>query len=552
MEPQDHHVDRRLQSNFDAASHMLPLPESQSLGAGSSCGGGLWLGSPWTCRKLRRHYTSFQRHGVKISVHDFVYVLSEDNKRLIAYIDDMYEDCHGIKMVVVQWFHKVDEIGPSMSRTSSVREIFFSHSLQDLNIECIDGMATVLSPYHFEKYKNEVGMSGLEPFVCHELYDDGEIKPFDITRVKGYWNQQLLKNILPPLPPKPHFKPRQCVPSEEMKQKADQDSTMTRPRKKQRLSQLNGIGDVSYLNEGSSAQHSGKIIQENSPFVLSVGCVVEVLSQDSGIRGCWFRASIIGLSKDNVKVRYQDVLDAADETNQLEEWISAYKVGLSDEFGLRLSGRKTIRPSMQSNENKSLHEIGVGTVVDAWWHDGWWEGIVVQKEHDDKFQVFFPGEKRESVFPLKGLRRSQEWIGNLWIPLKDRPEVANSIVHLLQRKHVCEVNCGNEVLLEQPPPVTKDAIINVLQEDQDISEVTCPANWKWNCSKGKRSCRRRKVFIREYEENETSNKKIERYTLDAFLTRSSFKVDPEKCKFISGALFTRSVGQPLSNLVMSI
>ncbi|KAK4760406.1 hypothetical protein SAY87_005299 [Trapa incisa] len=549
LERHDHHEDRKLQPKLDAAKHKLSLEGSQSLIAGSSCGGGLWLGSPWTCRKPGRHYTSFQRHGVKITVHDFVYVLSDDNRRLVAYIDDMYEDSHGHKMVVVQWFHKVDEIDPGISRTSSDTEIFFSLSLQDLNIECIDGIATVLSPYHFEKYKNKKGMSHFEAFVCHELFDDGEIKPFDITSVKGYWNQQLLKNILPALPPKPPLKLQPREPSEAMKQKDDQDSMVIRPRKKQKLFQLNVTGDICNLNEGSSVEHS-KLMKENPPFLLSVGRTVEVLSQDSGIRGCWFRALIIGVFKDSIKVRYQDIVDAIDETNQLEEWISASKVGVSDEFGLRFSGRKAIRPSMRSNQSKSLHQIGVGTVVDAWWHDGWWEGIVVQKEHGDRLQVFFPGEKQESVFPLKYLRSSQEWIGDRWIPLKDRPEVANSIVHLLQRKLVGEVNYGNEVKLEQNHSVTKDANLNVLQADKDIHEDTCPANWKWNCSKGKRSHHRRKVFIKEYEENEkASNTKIERCTLEDFLTHSSFQADPEKYKFISDALFTV---QPLSNLVMSI
>lgn len=33
----------------------------------------------------------------------------------------------------------------------------------------------------------------------------------------------------------------------------------------------------------------------------------------------------------------------------------------------------------------------VGDVVDARWHDGWWEGIVVKKVSDDRLNVYFPG-----------------------------------------------------------------------------------------------------------------------------------------------------------------
>lgn len=157
------------------------------------------------------------------------------------------------------------------------------------------------------------------------------------------------------------------------------------------------------------------------------------------------------------------------------------------------------------------------------------------------------------MFPLKDLRHSQEWIGNRWVPLEERPEVVTSVVHLLQRKHVGEVNSGNEVGLEKPHPDTKDAIIDKLQADQDIYEDICPSNWKWNYSSGKRSCRRRKVFLKECEENEKAGKrKIEKHALNKLLTCSSFKVDQEKCKFISDPLFNRSVVPRLSNLVMSI
>jgi len=76
--------------------------------------------------------------------------MSEEMKRLIAYVEDLYEDTNSYNMVKVRWFDKVDEVGAPLPMDVDDREIFLSLGRQDLNVECIDGMAAVLSAQHYE------------------------------------------------------------------------------------------------------------------------------------------------------------------------------------------------------------------------------------------------------------------------------------------------------------------------------------------------------------------------------------------------------------------
>ena len=75
----------------------------------------------------------------------------------------------------------------------------------------------------------------------------------------------------------------------------------------------------------------------------------------------------------------------------MQEWIFASRVATPDRLGLRVCGRLVVRPSPQYNKGQVSWPVDVGTVVDVWRHDGWWEGIVVMKESDDRFCVYFPG-----------------------------------------------------------------------------------------------------------------------------------------------------------------
>lgn len=71
-------------------------------------------------------------------------------------------------------------------------------------------------------------------------------------------------------------------------------------------------------------------------------------------------------------------------------------------MGIRINGRLVIRPQ-PGNGGKAASVYNVGTVVDVWWHDGWWEGIVLQEESGDKLRVFLPGLcLLETPSPLNG------------------------------------------------------------------------------------------------------------------------------------------------------
>lgn len=560
----------------------------------------LWLGSPWTCRKRRNHYQSFRRNGIKISVHDFVYVLAEEDKRLVAYLEDMYEDSRGNRMVVVRWFHKIDEVGIVLPLNFNDREIFFSLCHQDLSIECIDGLATVLGPQHFEKFLNEATHTQLEPFVCHKQFDNDEVKPFDITQVKGYWKQEILRYMYTStLMPDVRSQSSDDVgvegnlndasgsrPNKRHCRSEDADACLQLTNKEESVdtyrANFQNISNslIDYRNEpetcalkdGSAVPfiHRKEAIKQKLPQFLAIGSQVEVLSQDSGIRGCWLRALIIKKHRCKVKVRYQDIMDAADETSNLEEWILASRVAVPDESGLRICGRTTIRPPPPgSNKGRVSWAFDVGSVVDAWWHDGWWEGIVVQKESEDRIHVYFPGEKQELVFGRSDLRHSEEWYENSWKHMKERPDLVTSILSGRESKHVvskssagklaqtaiCDIGwskkdeggCVNSQLDSGNDKLKGLGFVPDLLKDDTLSQL------KWKTSR-----KRRRVSggsVQKLHVNVNTSKSASEimgsHACDRFFIPKSLKVDCENCKYVRDSLFSSSVVPPLTNLVMS-
>ncbi|KAK9903808.1 hypothetical protein M0R45_000917 [Rubus argutus] len=528
----------------------------------------MWLGSPSTGRKKRRHYQSFSRNGVIVSVHDFVFVLAEEDKRLVAYLEDMYEDSKSNKMVVVRWFHKVDEV---------------------------DGLATVLSPLHFEKFLKEAKQTLLEPFVCHKQFENDDVKPFDITQVKGYWKQEILRYMHTLTPSKVHVGSQQSV--DELRVEENAHASDIRPKKRRR-----SLKDDMHVECGERRESIGAASEEagytskngtdgrskseaclgrgNSavilPFLavkqtrlqhLAVGSQVEVLSQDSGIRGCWFRALIIKKHKDKVKVQYQDIQDAADEGNKLEEWISASKIAAPDQLGLRICNRPNIRPSQQSNKGRVPRFVDVGSIVDVWWHDGWWEGIVLKKECDDRLHIYFPGENRELIAGRGEVRHSEEWLGNEWADSKDRPDLVASISSNLETTQIVGKSfdgmsgqseiCDSRALKKHEtssvsPDNNIDEKVKEVDKVPDLLKDDLFAQLKWKSSRKRRRGNGSSVPKLHLigSDGKSTSSLVGSNACERYLIPSSLMVDHENCKYLGDSLFSSSVAPPLTSLVM--
>ncbi|CAH2066193.1 unnamed protein product [Thlaspi arvense] len=361
--------------------------------------------------------------------------------------------------------------------------------------------------------------------------------------------------------------------------------------RKRRRSADDGKGDCKANPADASMCKSAK---DGSSHHIKKGSLVEVLSQDSGLRGCWFRALIIKKHKDKVKVQYQDIKDADDESKKLEEWILASQVAASDHLGLRNPGRKIVRPNPKPSKENDVWAVGVGVPVDVWWCDGWWEGIVAQQVSEEKFEVYLPGEKKMSVFHRSDLRQSLEWSADEWVHMKPRSDLVSSVLSLKEKKKevemkhdekLSEVCVGDGVMSTKGEakhtislPVatsnkssTKPPVVPDLLKDVLVSEL------KWNASKKRtaRCCPRLtdgfsgerspdcekcssmgdSLFSASVSVRRKRNRIVSRCPHKPSLTdgfSSERSLDCENGgKFMGDSVFGSSVGQHLSGLLMS-
>lgn len=168
-----------------------------------------------------------------------------------------------------------------------------------------------------------------------------------------------------------------------------------------------------YALKAKNSEMGGAPVQHlSSSEEFAKGCQVEVSSDEEGFKGAWYVATIIdphpkssGSSSKKkqpkkVFVEYHSLLDDDDGSKPLREFVNL----------------KFIRPSPPPETEKVSFELN--DVVDAFYRDGWWTGVITRVLDDSKFVVFFQNPPDLIEFGVSELRVHREWISGKWI----RPE----------------------------------------------------------------------------------------------------------------------------------
>ncbi|WOL03042.1 hypothetical protein Cni_G11762 [Canna indica] len=471
-----------------------------------------WSGDSWTCGKQLHHYGAFCRNGTTIVAHSFVLVMSEEENRYLAYLEDMYEDKKGEKKVKVRWFHQNQEFSRTIPAPAPrPSEVFITPYSQVISAECVDGVATVLTPEHYDKclqlFPSSAGIR-----LCFRQYSKNKFKPFDLRTLRGYFNQAVLScldihnetgkgeeergyDFM-----KEHVCPRRTrfvkvqkkFLADHLGTRISDHTTTCRPTYK-------NMGYDLLVQKPFSVKFVGPRNWVAPPF--KVGEKIELLCQDSGIRGCWFRCTVLELSHKKLKVCYDDVQNV-DGYGNLEEWVPAFRKAAPDRLGMRCSDRLTIRPCLNCIHVLDNVALQKGTAVDVNWSDGWWEAVVIDlaDSKGDNVQLYLPGEDIFLICELKRLRMSKDWVGNKWVDIAAKPDILSAIssvgpTNLASCSIIKRAESGNSVMSDQEF-ITMQA--NSIEEEKQV-EASLISNFFEQLNNEKQSNPRKRLIDEDVE-----------------------------------------------------
>ncbi|KAL2491749.1 DUF724 domain-containing protein 3 [Abeliophyllum distichum] len=147
-------------------------------------------------------------------------------------------------------------------------------------------------------------------------------------------------------------------------------------------------------------------------YLFPEGSLIEVKTDEEGFKDVYFLATCL-LADDN-------------ESDLLREFVDL----------------KFVRPAPPPLE--IVEGFAVNDVVDAFYRDGWWIGVVKKVEEGSRFVVTFQNPPDELQFGISDLRAHWEWIDGLWV-LPVHPSKAALMFDVGRKVEVSieEENCLN-------------------------------------------------------------------------------------------------------------
>ncbi|XP_058779007.1 protein AGENET DOMAIN (AGD)-CONTAINING P1-like [Vicia villosa] len=139
------------------------------------------------------------------------------------------------------------------------------------------------------------------------------------------------------------------------------------------------------------------VTEDNVDFRFKPGTLVEVCSDEDGLKGVWFCATLVE-PKPGCKfvVEYESLIED-DYLKPLREEVSLYQ----------------IRPRPPKTDD--VDQFKFFDEVDAYYKDGWWVGIVSKVLGDSKYIVYFRNSNEEMEFQHSQLRLHQDWVDHQWV-----------------------------------------------------------------------------------------------------------------------------------------
>ncbi|XP_074316612.1 DUF724 domain-containing protein 6-like isoform X2 [Silene latifolia] len=158
---------------------------------------------------------------------------------------------------------------------------------------------------------------------------------------------------------------------------------------------------------------------------LGIGIKVEVSSDEEGFRGAWYVATVLKppsppsspspSPSNKVLVEYDSLLAQENGSALLREFVDL----------------KFVRPLPPVDSG--LVQFKPDDLVDAYYQDGWWSGVITQVVHPHSlYKVFFSNPPDELLFNSSDLRIHRTWISGVWLrPPKPNPQ------HTRKEKELC-------------------------------------------------------------------------------------------------------------------